>query len=92
MMTDDYHDNEQIRWEEPPAHGNKKYRYDTLITALQDNPGEWAYVREFEKSSQAGALGQRFKNKGFEFVTRRQDNGMTGTWARWPYNGQIPDN
>lgn len=73
-----------IDWAEPPAvsRGARPSKFDPVIEALKEKPGEWALVLEDVNSASARV----FIKKGCEITTRStgKNDGKVNVYARFP--------
>lgn len=76
----------EIKWQDPPASKRGMARsLVPIVTALKNNPGKWALVREKASSSSACVP---WRKQGCEALVRRTNFGETparyDVYARWP--------
>lgn len=72
----------EIKWQDPPA---ALTLHDSIVAALQKNPGRWALVAEDRSSSSAGTP---WTKSGCETKVHRKNPGDAkakyDVYARWP--------
>lgn len=82
----------EIKWQQPPAHGNARSLWTEVAEALKSNPGTWALLRESERSANLATAIRTGRYSAFrpvgDFESRsvKTDSGFD-TYAR--YVGEV---
>lgn len=79
----------EMEWKDPGPRRRKGRgggRNLLVLDQLHANPGEWAVVATGKSTGQS----TWWKNNGCEVTSRRQDDGMVETFARWPMDDVQP--
>lgn len=77
-------------WEDPPT-SRRRYDWDQIAAQLRQNPGEWAKVFEYDRTSivnalRQGAIAVLHPDRGFQIRTRnnvRHPVRMCTLYMRW---------
>lgn len=80
----------EVTWEDPPL-GRGRYDWNQIAAQLRANPGQWAKVFEFDRTSVVNAVRQGSvrvlsPELGFEVKTRNNVRGpvrMCSMFMRW---------
>lgn len=70
-----------IEWVDPPP-PKTIGKYDDVIAALRQNPGQWAVIRRNIRTAN-GSFARSLKRRGLEATQRSNADGTTDVYARY---------